>query len=269
MRRSAWLATPRVLRIALALVFVALAATSDAQQLRIPPLARVVDGAGVLSPATREQLTRLLAEHERRSSNQIVVVTLASLGGLDIAEAGLQLGRAWKLGTKQNSNGVLLVVAPAERKLRIEVGYGLEGNLPDARAFQIINTEITPRFRAGDLEGGIVKGTLAVIAAVEGSYQPPKDAADGGGLDIVAIVFVLGLGVVILLVLYRNGGRMNGPSGGSSWGASPYGRRAGRWGSGPLVILPPSHGGWSGGSSGGSWSGGGGSFGGGGATGSW
>ncbi len=260
----------RGLRVVLAFALIVLGTVAAAQQLRVPPLARIVDQAAVLSPATREQLDRLLAEHEKRSSNQIVVVTLPSLGGLDIAEAGLQLGRAWKLGTKQNSNGVLLVIAPAERKLRIEVGYGLEGNLPDARAFQIINTEIVPRLRAGDLEGGVIKGTLAIIAAVEGSYQAPKDQAAGSGFELLPIVFVLGLGVVILIVLYRNGGRMGGPGGGSGWGASPYGRRNGRWGGGPVVILPPSGGGWSGGrSGGGSWSGGGGSFGGGGASGSW
>jgi len=259
--------TTRALRTVLCFVLLVVATTASAQQFQIPPLARVVDQANVLSPATREQLTRLLGEHERRSSDQIVVVTLAALGGLDIAEAGLQLGRAWKLGTRQNSNGVLLVVVPAERKLRIEVGYGLEGSLPDARAFQIINSEIVPRFRTGDLEGGILKGTLAIIAAVEGTYQAPKDAATGSGAELLPFLFVLGLGVVLLVVLYRNGGRMGGP--GAGGGVSPYGRRTGRWGGGPMIILPPSRGGWSSGGGGGSWSGGGGSFGGGGASGSW
>ncbi|MBL8698649.1 MAG: TPM domain-containing protein [Alphaproteobacteria bacterium] len=256
----------RALRRILAVILLLAAATAAAQQLRVPPLARVVDVAGVLSVATREQLTRLLAEHEKRSSNQIVVVTLPSLEGLDIAEAGLQLGRAWKLGTKQNSNGVLLVVAPNERKLRIEVGYGLEGNLPDARAFQIINGEIVPRFRAGDIEGGIVKGTLAIIASVEGSYQPPKSADGPLEGQLVPILFVVGMGLIVLFVVYRNGGGLGG-----GHGPSPYGRRGGPWGRGPMVILPPSRGGWSGGGGGrgGGWSGGGGSFGGGGATGSW
>ncbi len=262
----AWPMATRVLRVIFGLVLLVLATTAGAQQLQIPPLARVVDQANVLSPATREQLTRVLTEHERRSSDQIVVVTLAALGGLDIAEAGLQLGRAWKLGTKQNSNGVLLVVVPAERKLRIEVGYGLEGSLPDARAFQIINTEIIPRLRAGDLEGGVLKGTLAIIAAVEGTYQAPKAAESGGGAELLPFLLVLGLGVVLLVVLYRNGGRMGAP--GAGGGVSPYGRRGGRWGAGPMIILPPSRGGWSSGGGGG-WSGGGGSFGGGGASGSW
>ena len=265
MRSVAGRMTTRALRAVLCFVLLTLATTTGAQQFQVPPLARVVDQANVLSPATREQLTRLLTEHERRSSDQIVIVTLATLGGLDIAEAGLQLGRAWKLGTKQNSNGVLLVIVPAERKLRIEVGYGLEGSLPDARAFQIINSEIVPRLRTGDLEGGVIKGTLAIIAAVEGTYQAPKDAAAGSGADLLPFLFVLGLGVVVLVVLYRNGGRMGGP--GAGGGVSPYGRRGNRWGSGPMIILPPSRGGWS--SGGGGWSGGGGSFGGGGASGSW
>lgn len=256
----------RALRWILTVILVALCAPADAQQFRVPPLARVVDLAGALSPATREQLTRLLAEHERRSSNQVVVVTLASLGGADIAEIGLQLGRGWKLGTKQNSNGVLLVVAPSDRKLRIEVGYGLEGNLPDARAFQIINTEIIPRFRAGDIEGGVVKGTMAIIASIEGSYQPPKESADPLENGLIPILFIIGMGVIVLVSIYRNGGGFGGGT-----GASPYGRRGARWGRGPMVILPSSGGGWSGGrsSGGGSFGGGGGSFGGGGATGSW
>jgi uncharacterized protein len=238
-----------------------------AQQFTVPPLARVVDQANVLSPATREQLTRLLAEHERRNSNQIVVVTLATLGDLDIAEAGLRLGREWKLGTKQHSNGVLLIVAPAERKLRIEVGYGLEGDLPDGRAFQIINTEIVPRLRAGDIEGGILKGTMAVIAAVEGTYQPPQTTPAQSGIELGPAVFVLVLAMVVIIALYNNGGFGGGGPGGGRM--SRYGRRSAGWGTGPVVLMPPMMGGRGGRSGGGGWSGGGGSFGGGGASGSW
>jgi uncharacterized protein len=234
-----------------------------AQEFSVPPLARVVDQANVLSPATREQLTRLLAEHERRNSNQIVVVTLATLGGLDIADAGLRLGRAWKLGTKQNSNGVLLIVAPSERKLRIEVGYGLEGNLPDGRAFQIINTEIVPRLRAGDIEGGILKGAMAVIAAVEGTYQPPQTAPAESAIELGPVFLVLVLAMVVIIALYNNGGFGGGGTGGGR--ISRYGRRSAGWGTGPVILMPP----MGGRGRGGGWSGGGGSFGGGGASGNW
>lgn len=241
---------------------------ATAESFVVPPLARVVDQANVLSPATREQLDRLLAEHEKRGSNQVVVVTLGSLGGLDIAEAGLRLGRAWRLGTRQHSNGALLVVAPAERKVRIEVGYGLEGNLPDARAFQIIDREILPRFRAGDLEGGILKGALAIVASIEGSYQPPKAAGGLDGGDLAPLILVIVLALVVVVAIYRNGGFGGGSGGRGPWGSSPYGRRHGSWGRGPMIVLPG--GSWGGGGrGGGGFSGGGGSFGGGGATGSW
>ncbi|MBM3524858.1 MAG: TPM domain-containing protein [Alphaproteobacteria bacterium] len=239
--RTLW----RLLVVSLVIV----AAPAAAQQFVVPPLARVVDQANVLSPATREQLTRLLAEHERQSSNQVVVVTLATLGGLDIADAGLRLGREWRLGTKQHNNGALLVVVPSERRLRIEVGYGLEGTLPDARANQIINTEIVPRFRAGDFEGGIVKGTVAIIAAIEGSYQPPRESATKQLLIMWPLFFV---GAVILIALYANY-RLGGFSGD---------RRGVRGFLGSIRTSSSSGGG-------GSWSGGGGSFGGGGASGRW
>lgn len=260
----------RALRRLLVLVLLVVAPTAaGAQSFVAPPLARVVDQANVLSAATREQLTRLLAEHERRNSNQVVVVTLASLGGLAIEDAALQLGRAWRLGTRQHSNGALLVVAPGERKLRIEVGYGLEGNLPDARAFQIINTEIVPRFKAGDIEGGIVKGTLAIIASIEGSYQPPQESVTKTLVGMMPLLFV---GALILIALYANYRSGGGGGGGSARGRSPYGRRMGPWGSGPTIIPPQAGGSWGGSghrSSSGGFSGGGGSFGGGGATGSW
>lgn len=231
--------------VAVVLLFVSLPAA--AQTFVVPPLAPVVDQAGVISPATREQLARLIAEHERRTSNQVVVVTLASLGGLAIEDIGLQLGRTWRLGTRQHNNGALLVVAPKERKLRIEVGYGLEGQLPDARAFQIINAEIVPRFRAGDIEGGIMKGAIAIMASIEGSYAPPaprKDVLDG---RIVIPVFIILVVLVLVLNhrLVRQPGFRSGRHRVVSWGSSSSGSSSRRS------------------------SGGGGSFGGGGASGSW
>jgi uncharacterized protein len=241
------------------LLFFLLLSLSAHADPQFPALSdRVVDQADILSPSTRGKLTELLAEHERKTSNQVVVVTLASLQGYDIADYGVRLGRAWKLGQADRNNGAILMVAPRERLVRIEVGYGLEGALPDARAAMIIQREIIPRFRAGDMEGGIVQGTLAVLGAIEGTYQP-RPAAPGPSIDpsLVPILMIFAL-FVLMLVLnsYRRGASSN--------------RRG--WG-GP-VILPG--GGWGrggggswGGRGGGGFSGSGGSFGGGGASGRW
>jgi uncharacterized protein len=132
---------------------------------------RVVDQANLLSEQQKSRLTSLLAKHEETTSNQIVIVTLQSLQEYAIAEYGYQLGRHWGIGQKDRNNGVLLIVAPNQRKVRIEVGYGLEGALTDVLASQIIQNEITPRFRDGDLSGGIEAGTSAILEAVVGEYR--------------------------------------------------------------------------------------------------
>lgn len=217
---------------------------------------RVIDQAGILSPSTESKLAELLAEHERRTSNQVVVVTLPSLQGYDIADYGVRLGRAWKLGQAGRDNGAILIVAPRERLVRIETGYGLEGALPDARASAIIQNEIIPRFRNGDMEGGVVQGTLAVLGAIEGTYRP-KAAPASPAVDPSAIPILMIFAFFVVMVLlngYRGGGRRRG------WG-------------GPVIMPGPGWGGgrgggW-GGRGGGGFSGGGGSFGGGGASGRW
>jgi uncharacterized protein len=144
---------------------------------------RVVDQAGLLSATTENQLTALLAQHEEATSNQVVVVTIESLKGEEIADFGYQLGRHWAIGQQGRDNGVLLIIAAKERKLRIEVGYGLEGSLTDALSKNIIETVITPRFKQGDMEGGIVAGGRAIVAAIEGTYEPQKRSR-GDKLDI-------------------------------------------------------------------------------------
>ena len=113
---------------------------------------RVVDEAGILSSDTQSRLTALLAEHEQQTGHQVVVVTLKSLQGNDIADYGYQLGRAWGIGQKGKNTGALVIVAPNERKVRIEVGYGLEGILTDAQSKLIIENTILPYFKKGDYD---------------------------------------------------------------------------------------------------------------------
>jgi uncharacterized protein len=169
--RSAWLWLIALL-LAVAIAMPALA-------LEFPKLTgRVVDEAGVVDAATRAQLTRRLEDLETRTTAQLVVVTLKSLQGTTIEDFGYQLGRAWQLGRKDKNNGVLLIVAPAERKVRIEVGYGLEGTLTDAATKIIIESTIIPRVRANDVAGGIVRGTDEIIRLIAGDApaQPPSGA---------------------------------------------------------------------------------------------
>ncbi len=133
---------------------------------------RVVDNANILSVATKNQLETMLANLEQNSSNQLVVVTLKSLQGYDISDFGYQLGRHWGIGQKGKNNGVLLIIAPNERKVRIEVGYGLEGDLTDAISSVIIQTKILPYFKKSDFDGGVLAGTKAIVEVIEGTYKP-------------------------------------------------------------------------------------------------
>ena len=121
-------------------------------------------------------LTHFLAQHEANTTNQVVVVTLQSLQDYDIADYGYQLGRHWGIGQEGKDNGVLLIVAPNERKVRIEVGYGLEGTLTDKLSHDIIQEVILPRFKEGDYTAGILQGTQAILSVLKGSYTGPKPA---------------------------------------------------------------------------------------------
>ena len=116
---------------------------------------RVVDNAKILSPETEATLVKMLAEHEVSTSNQIAVLTIPTLGGEAIEDYSLRVARSWELGTADNNNGVLLLIAVADREMRIEVGFGLEGSLTDVASSRIIRGEIRPRFRAEDFDGGI------------------------------------------------------------------------------------------------------------------
>ena len=210
---------------------------------------RVVDEAALMSRKQAHQLTQQLAAFEKRSGIQLVVVSVDSLDGETIEEYGYQLGRHWGIGQKGKNNGVLLLIAQDERKVRIEVGYGLEGALPDAIAANIIQTRILPAFKRGDMVAGVVAGSQSIMKALAGEYQPaeqPKSNSGGGPW-----LFIL---VVIAMIVLHN---LRGGGGG------PGGRRraaymAGGFGAGSF-----------GGRSGGGFSGGGGSIGGGGASGGW
>jgi uncharacterized protein len=260
-------------RLLLALLLLALAPAAQAQTF--PKLSgRVVDAANLLDPTQETALTQKLAALETQSGRQLVVATIPDLQGHDIADYGYRLGRAWGIGDKAKNDGALLIVAPNDRKLRIEVGYGMEGILTDALSSRIIRGAISPRFKAGDYPGGIAAGvdeigalmTLPPEEAKARAAAAEKEARDrsgtgGGGFMLVFWAFVLGF--VILSMLRRGGkGRRYRGLGGPPvilWGPGDFGGGSG-WGSGG------GGGGWSGG---GGFSGGGGSFGGGGASGDW
>ena len=154
---------------------------SAAWALEVPPLTgRVVDRAHILSPTALSDLNSVLAAHEDKTSNQVAVLTLPSLEGQPLEDFSHQVATAWALGKKGTDNGVLFLIAIKEKKLRIEVGYGLEGTLTDAKSSQIIRHEVVPRFRAGDFSGGVVAGTQAILATIEGTYSnsnPPLNTS--------------------------------------------------------------------------------------------
>lgn len=283
----------RRLTVALALV-----STTALAAPQFPALTgQVVDEAGILSVPFKSEISVQLAAHEHATTNQLVVVTLKSLQGYDISDYGYQLGRHWGIGQKGKNNGALLIVAPAERKMRIEVGYGLEGVLTDAVSRDIIERVIKPPFRQAQYEQGIRAGVVAILAALGGDYQPaPPPASAIGAPDLfnyLIPLFVVGALVngFVSKLLGRAFPRAARPLVAGTFGAiagtvfwlfaqilivavvigaivflfmllwsGQTGRGGGNWGS--------SGGGWSGGDSGG-FSGGGGSFGGGGASGSW
>ena len=255
----------RLLLLCLALLLPSLAAAQT-----FPPLTgRVVDNAGLLTPTQRTEIEQLSQSVEQASTRQFVIATVASLQGLAIEDYGYRLGRAWGIGQRGVNNGVILLIAPNEKKVRIEVGYGLEPIMTDALSSVIINQVILPKFRAGDMAGGIVAGAHAIADQLKLPLEAgEKRAAElarkqvkskSSGDDFWVIVFWIVIFVVFVL----------------PWFGGSRGRR---YGAAPVVIWGPGGGGWGGGGgsswsggggSGGGFSGGGGSFGGGGASGSW
>lgn len=217
--------------------------------IEFPKLAgRVVDNAGMLGAAAESRLTQALAGYEQQTGNQLVVVTLESLHGNAIETFGYQLGRHWQLGQKGKDNGVLFIVAKEERKLRIEVGYGLEGDLTDAVSANIIHGVIRPAFKRGQFEQGIEAGVQSIIEALDGDYTLRKTRQSRtSGSPLVAILVMIIMIISFVSSLFGGGGR---GAGRRRYYGGGFGHRTGGFG-------------------GGGFSGGGGSFGGGGASGGW
>src|SRR6195256_5227750 len=160
------------------IAFLTLVLLLPAIALDFPSLSgRVVDEANILDPQTRAVLTDKLADLEAKTTDQVVVVTLKSLQGTSIEDFGVELGRHWQIGQKDKNNRALLIVAPNECKVRIEVGYGLEGALTDAVSRLIIENAITPRFRAGDFAGGITRGVDDITSVLTGDADEWKGRA--------------------------------------------------------------------------------------------
>ncbi|MCS6896449.1 MAG: TPM domain-containing protein [Nitrospira sp.] len=185
------------------LVLALLATAVCAWGLEVPPLTgRVVDLAHLLPASAKESIAAKLAQHEAKTTNQVAVLILPSLEGESLEEFSHRVATTWQLGVKGTDNGVLLLVAMRERKIRIEVGYGLEGDLTDARSAQIIRNEIVPRFRAGDFEGGVSAGVDAILRTIEGTYQAPdKSVRPPAPIGIGSIGTAVIVGVVVGLAL--------------------------------------------------------------------
>jgi uncharacterized protein len=231
---------------------------------------RIVDDAHLLDANNRAAIETKLTDLENKTGRQLVVVTLPSLQGFEIEDFGYRLGRNWGIGEKDKNTGALLIVAPNEHRVRIEVGYGLEGTLTDAVSRLIIENAILPRFRMNDFAGGIQRGVDDIVQVLTGDAEdfkrraaeadnPPAGAAGWG--QFIFIILFIGLWLYFASRSRRRGRYSNlpwiVPMGGG------FGNRGG-WGGGGF-----GGGGWGGGSGGGGFSGGGGSFGGGGASGRW
>ena len=278
----------RWLLLIAAIAVLCVAAAAHAQTF--PKLTgRVVDDAHLLTQQQVDQLTQLSQSVEQASSRQLVIATIPDLQGYPIEDYGYKLGRAWAIGQKEIDNGIILLVAPNERKVRIEVGYGLEPIMTDALSNMIIRDDILPKFRDGDMAGGIIAGAQAiadqlkappdeaeqkVAAAAQSQQQAAHD--DNGGMPWALIFWLIVIGFM-MVSRFSHGGRGRRYRGGMwpifLWGSGFGGGGGSGWGGGGGGSSWGSGGGssWGGGGGGGfsGFSGGGGSFGGGGSSGSW
>lgn len=256
---------------------------------------RVVDQANIIPETQRATLTAKLKAHEEKTSHQLVVITLKTLEGYAIDDYGYQLGRHWGIGDKEKNNGTLLIVAPKEKKVRIEVGYGLEGTLTDALASNIIQQIILPKFKQGNFAGGINSGATAIIEVNEGSDISEKlnrnrSQPENSPFDIFIMLFVgsvffgdiirriaknkllssgivSGGGFLVAMIILKSLTLAGGIA--AVIGLFHYFNGGGGGGMGRGGYYSSGSGGFGGGGFGGGFGGGGGSFGGGGASGGW
>lgn len=268
---------PGLLHIVLAAVLLAFWSASAVAQPRFPALTgRVVDGANLLSAEDRAKITADLEALQTKSTDQVVVVTLPTLQGYAIEDYGYQLGRAWKIGQAGVDNGVLLIVAPNERKVRIEVGRGLEPQLTDAMSSLIVQNALLPAFRRGDWSGGIRAGVRDIIDVLQGDAEAVKERLARGTKrsaqstdweTLLPLLIWLAIVGFIIYQQYRAARSAPATASGRRRSGFPDDRR--------VIIFPSGSGNWGGsgggfgGSGGGGFSGGGGDFGGGGSSGSW
>ncbi|MGD8990943.1 MAG: TPM domain-containing protein [Desulfobacterales bacterium] len=291
----------RVVQFLVVVALTCILAVCNLPALEVPPLTgRVNDTAAMLSAATRQQLEDVLARLEQTDSTQIVVLIIPSLGGEVLEEFSIKVVDQWKIGQKDLDNGALLIIAKNDRKIRIEVGYGLEGSLTDLMAGRIIRNVIVPHFKAGNFDQGVIDGVQAIIEVVRGEYKAAKERPGGRGRQPKDSTSGLG-GLLAFVFFISMLGRLRRPLGIVAGGilapiaASLFFKLSSVWlllsipigllaglilsflGS-PLVFGHGHHrhrhtgGWWSGGGGGfstGGFGGGGGGFGGGGASGGW
>jgi len=228
-----------------------------------PPKAYFNDYAGVVSDADAQRLDAKLRAFADETSTQIVVVVFRKLPSPSLEDFTVRTAQSWRVGRKEWDNGAVFFVFVDDHKMRIEIGYGLEGALPDILAARILDEQVRPRFQAGDWAGGLEAGIDGIIAATRGEYTaPPKKAQGVPSLAVVIIILFVLLAVWIAV----QGARHSHV--GRTYGGQGWRRSRGYWGGGPWI----GGGGWGGGGGGfggGGFSGGGGSFGGGGASSSW
>lgn len=237
------------------------------QVIKTPPSPPklVNDYANILTADQKQALETKLYQFDDTTSNQVTVVIVPRLDGRDVADAAIEIGRNWGVGSKKNNNGVVLLISVEDRKLNISPGYGLEKSLPDLTCQQIIKNIIVPNFKGNDYYRGIDEGTDAIIQATQGEFKAPENYNKSGkSVGIGKIIFII---IIIIVFLAVSSGGGGGGDFMSRRGAMPFiiGNLLGGGGS-------RGGGGWSGGGGGGSggFGGfGGGSFGGGGSSGSW
>ncbi|HXE02141.1 MAG TPA: TPM domain-containing protein [Hyphomicrobium sp.] len=235
---------------------------------------RITDQAGLLTAADKADIESQLASLEQTSTDQLAVVTVKSLDGYSIEDYGIGLARKWGIGQKGKDNGILLIVAPNDRKVRIEVGRRLEPMMTDTMSTLIIENAILPKFRRGDFGGGIKDGVRDIKTVLLGDAEEVKQRAGGARNpqnDPTVMLHVIIWLLIVALIVWINYRNLRSVGAGQTMG--PDGRRRMRR-NGGIIVIPGGSGNWGGGwsgggSGGGGWSGGGGDFGGGGASGGW